>query len=84
MTYTKELVFSCINAEDAPVKKYGYFSNSLADLKFAVENERIGLRSIYASLEKVLGEDKEKRFETRYGYFSLFYPIDDYPDKERY
>ena len=65
-----------LNAEEAEVGCYGYFSNSLKELKRTLIEGKINLRTLYSKLDCVLDEVYERRFLSECGSFSLFYPLE--------
>lgn len=73
-----------VNAETSKIGVYGYFGNNLDDLRKAIEKGRTNFKVIYAKLSFVLDEKCEKRFGNNYGTFSLFYPLDDKVNVNRY
>lgn len=77
-------VFCAVNADEAPLFTYGYFANDLASLRRAVQEESANFKCIYARLEGVVKDSFERRFNTAYGYFSLFLPLDETENEERY
>lgn len=60
--FEPEKMLSVINAEKAEPLMYGYFSNTVASLRQAVEDKRINLKVIYARLEDILDDSNERRF----------------------
>lgn len=79
-----EQVKTAVNADTAEIFTWGYFSNNLADLRRSIEQRKINLYTVYTCLKSVLSEKAERRFETRQGNFSLFYPLDSEEVKARY
>lgn len=77
-------ILSAMDADKAEELVYGYFANNLKDLKKALCDKKSSLRVLYARLEKVLGEEYERRFYTNYGAFSLFCPLDKAEERLRY
>lgn len=73
-----------VNAETSKVGVYGYFGNTLDALRKAIEQGKTNFNVIYAQLDFVLDEKYERRFGNRYGTFSLFYPLDDKVNVNRY
>ena len=65
-----------LNAEEAEVGCYGYFSNSLKELKRTLIEGKTNLRTLYSKLDYVLDEIYERRFLSECGSFSLFYPLE--------
>ena len=77
-------IYHTVNADSAPLYTYGYFSNDLDSLRKAVNAEKTTLKVIYLRLEYVLEDNNERRFGTKVGIFSLFYPLDKEKDEGRY
>lgn len=75
---------TAVNADTAEIFTWGYFSNNLADLRQTVELGRINLRTVYTCLKDILNEKAERRFSTKLGNFSLFYPLEMGENKARY
>lgn len=69
-------ILSTVDADRAEEFTYGYFANNLKDLKTALLEKKSSLKVLYTRLEKVLGEEFERRFYTNYGTFLLFCPLD--------
>lgn len=77
-------ILTSLTADKAEELVYGYFANNLKDLKTSLKEKKTSLRVLYARLEKVLGEEYERRFYTNYGAFSLFCPLDKAEERLRY
>ena len=77
-------ILSAVDADKAEELVYGYFANNLKDLKTSLKEKKTSLRVLYTRLEKVLGEEYERRFYTNYGTFSLFCPLDKAEERLRY
>lgn len=77
-------ILTSLTADKAEELVYGYFANNLKDLKKALCDKKSSLKVLYARLEKVLGEEYERRFYTNYGTFSLFCPLDKAEERLRY
>lgn len=77
-------ILTSLTADKAEELAYGYFANTLKDLKTSLREKKTSLKVLYARLEKVLGEEYERRFYTNYGTFSLFCPLDKAEEKLRY
>lgn len=71
-----------VTAFKAQIGEYGYFANSLSELRKAVEQGRTNMRTYYICLLDVLPETFEKRFITKVGNFSLFYPLNETEENE--
>lgn len=83
MIFNKENVLTSVNAEEAELNVFGYFSNDIESLQQSVEEERNNHRCLYARLDCVIERSRERRFGNNLGYFSLFYPLDDLYKEER-
>lgn len=77
-------ILTSLTADKAEEFTYGYFANNLKDLKTALCAKKSSLKVFYARLEKVVGEEFERRFLTSCGYFSLFCPLDRTEKRRRY
>lgn len=77
-------LYCVVNAAEVEKGCYGYFANTLEDLKMALERKKSTLRVVYARLDHVLGECYERRFMMNCGNFSLFYKTDDTYNRKRH
>lgn len=77
-------VYTVVTASEDLISKYGYLSNSYSELKKAVEFGRTNMRTYYSKIDNILPETSEKRYVTKDGIFSLFYPLDTEENEERY
>ena len=84
MMFEDKEVITTVNADKCKVGRFGYFSNDLKSLKESVNKSRTNLRTIYARLDVILDEHYEKRFLCENGSFSLFYPMDNSMNTNRY
>lgn len=77
-------LYCLVNADEAEEGTYGYFANTVGDLKTAIERKKTTLKVVYERLDHVLDDGYERRFMTRVGTFSLFYRTDRDFNKMRY
>lgn len=84
--YDEKKVFTCVNAEKAPLGMFGYFADDIYSLKRSVIEGQTNRRTIYNKLEGVLSSTVSKRFYTdNCGFkFALFYPMDERCNPQRY
>jgi len=77
-------LFYGVNAENAVVDRYGYFTNTIGELKKALEQNKTTLKVVYSKLDGILDENHERRFSSKNGTFGLFYELDYHFNKTRY
>lgn len=73
-----------IELGNVALNSYGYFSNDIESIRRAVTQDRINLKVIYTKLNNFLESKYERRFDTYYGNFALFYQTDDKFNETRY
>lgn len=73
-----------VNAESARIGGFGYFGNDLETIKKAVTTSKTSLKTVYARLDYILDEGKERRFGCYAGNFSLFYYTEREHNPNRY
>lgn len=75
-------VYTVVTASEDLIGKYGYLSNNYSELKKAVEFGRTNMRTYYSKIDSILPETSEKRYVTKDGIFSLFYPLNETEENE--
>lgn len=66
-------VYTAVNAELAPLHGYGFFANTIAELMDAVVSGHNTLRTFYGRLWGADKPERERRFVSEVGNFSLYY-----------
>lgn len=84
MVFDKGNVRCTLNASYKDIGVWGYFANNLAVLQKTVTKEQTSIGSLYAKLVFILDEKEERRFESEYGIYSLFYPLGKTHDVNKY
>lgn len=84
MKFNAENVITTVNVSKKHSGEWGYFSNSLYDLKLAVEKNHSTMKCIYTRLLAILPDNREHRFCTDVANFALFYPVSLTENEELY
>lgn len=85
-----ENVYTGANAESLQDKVnsyvYGYFCNTIAYLKKAVEEGKTNMRCVYGRLSFILPDTLSFRFTDEFTKqsFNYFYPMDNFNNSERF
>lgn len=74
MTFDKSRVYTMLNADEAPIGSYGYFADTVYQLRKAVEDEE---KISYKQLEGIENEYSYNRFISGPYGSNLFYLVEE-------